>query len=90
MMEPYYNEPMFSQYPDVLTVKQLQEALNVGRSTAYKLVQSGEIPSFKIGTAMRIPKNELISYLHGQLESCYNAICSDQTNLSCQKGIGDC
>jgi len=89
-MQTYYNEPMFSKYPDVLTVKQLQEALNVGRSTAYKLVQSGEIPSFKIGTTMRIPKSGLISYLHGQLESCYNAICSDQTKLSCQKGVSDC
>ena len=89
MMQEYYNDSMFVQYPDVLTVKQLQDALGVGRTTAYKLVRDGEIPSFKIGTATRIPKGGLISYLHDRLETCYNN-CSDWANLSCQKGNGDC
>lgn len=81
---------LFSQYPDILTVKQLQDALNICRTCAYGLVSTGEIPSFKIGSAIRIPKSGVISYLHDNMELCYNYACSDQVNPGCQKGDGDC
>lgn len=42
--------------PDVLTISDLQRLLNVGRSTAYRLVSSGEIGCVRIGRAIRIPK----------------------------------
>lgn len=89
-MQSYYEVPMFTQYPDVLSVKRLQEVLGIGRSKAYELVQSEAIPSFKIGTSTKIPKGGVLCYLYGQMEDWYNAIHSDQTNLSCQKGVGDC
>ena len=81
---------LFTQYPDVLTVKQLQDALNIGRSCAYGLVSTGEFPSFRIGSAIRIPKPGVISYLHDNMEFCYNYACSDQVNPGCQKGDSDC
>jgi excisionase family DNA binding protein len=59
----------FSSYGDVLTVKDLQSALQIGRSTAYKLLQEGEISSIRIGDSYRIPKRYLIDYVYG---SCYN------------------
>jgi len=89
-MREIFDSNMFEQYPDILTVKQLQSALNIGRSSAYNLINSGEIPFFKIGTVIRIPKAGIISYLHDSLESCYNNGRSDWANLSCQKGNGDC
>lgn len=47
---------MLSNYPDVLTVKQLAEALNIGLNAAYELVNRHEIGAKRIGRAIRIPK----------------------------------
>ena len=45
---------LFENYPDMLTVDQLGQALHIGRTMAYRLVNSGEIPSLRFGTAIRI------------------------------------
>ena len=50
---------MFNSYPDVLSVKQLCEILDIGKNTAYRLLQSGEIKSIKIGKVYKIPKRYL-------------------------------
>ena len=55
---------MFNSYPDVLSVKQLCEILNIGKNTAYRLLQSGEIKSIKIGKVYKIPKKEVRRYLN--------------------------
>ena len=55
---------MFNSYPDVLSVKQLCEILDIGKNTAYRLVQSGEIKSIKIGKVYKIPKKEVRRYLN--------------------------
>lgn len=47
---------MFSEYADVVTVKQLQQMLNIGRSKAYFLLQSKEIKAKRIGRDYRIAK----------------------------------
>ena len=54
---------MFNSYPDVLSVKQLCEILDIGKNTAYKLLQSGEIKSIKIGKVYKIPKKCLKEYI---------------------------
>lgn len=54
---------MFNSYPDVLSVKQLCEILDIGKNTAYRLLQSGEIKSIKIGKVYKIPKKEVRRYL---------------------------
>ena len=54
---------MLNQYDEVLTVAELQEILNIGRNTAYALLNSGEIPSFRIGKKWRIPKDAVLHYL---------------------------
>ena len=54
---------MLTQYDDVLTVSELQEALQIGRNAAYALLQSGEIGSFRVGRKYRIPKSSVIEYL---------------------------
>ena len=59
---------MFSEYPDVLTVAQLQKALGIGRNTAYNLVNEGLIKSVRFGKSIRVPKLWLIDYV---LSSCY-------------------
>ncbi|WP_046176512.1 helix-turn-helix domain-containing protein [Domibacillus indicus] len=47
---------MFNSYDDLVPLEDLMEILDIGRNKAYELLQSGEIKSFKIGKAYRIPK----------------------------------
>lgn len=57
------HDNLFSEYPDVLTVHQVREALGIGRSGVYKLLEKGHIKCFKIGNAYKIPKSALIEYI---------------------------
>jgi excisionase family DNA binding protein len=54
---------LFERYPDVLTVHQAREALGVGRTGVYKLIDQGLLKCFKIGNAYKIPKSALIEYV---------------------------
>ena len=54
---------MFRNYPDILTVKQVCEMLNIGRNNAYELVRSGAIKSVTIGRRIRIPKENIIRFV---------------------------
>lgn len=49
----------YEQLPLFLTVEELAETLKVGRTTAYELVRSEKIPSYRAGTQYRIPKESL-------------------------------
>ncbi len=55
---------IFKDYPDVVSVEQLMEMLQIGQVLAYKLVKSGEIKSRKIGREYKIPKVNVIAYLN--------------------------
>ena len=55
---------IFKDYPDVLSVKEVCQALQVGRVGVYRLLESGEIYSFKIGKVYKIPKDSLITYIN--------------------------
>ena len=55
---------MFKQYPDVVSVSQLQEMLGgIGRNSAYNLMKSGKIKSVRVGRIYKIPKANIIKYL---------------------------
>ena len=58
-------QKMFSKYPDVISIKELTIMLNIGKNTAYELLESGELKSIKIGKQYRIPKHFVIEYLSG-------------------------
>jgi excisionase family DNA binding protein len=47
------------QMPDCLTIDQARSVLQLSRNTLYKLVTSGEVPSFRLGAQIRIAKTEL-------------------------------
>ena len=55
---------LFERYPDVMTVHQAREALGVGRTGVYKLIDQGLLKCFKIGKAYKIPKTALIEYIN--------------------------
>jgi len=60
---------MFLEFSDVLTIEDMQNALGVGRSTAYRLIKSGKVKHLRIGKHIKIPKRYLIDYI---IAECYN------------------
>lgn len=54
---------MFPDYPDIVTVHQIQAMLGVSRHAVYDLIGGGWIPALKIGNAFRIPKINVINYV---------------------------
>lgn len=52
-------------YPDVMTVEDLMEFLQIGRSVAYRMLKNGEIKSIRIGNRVyRIPKNYVADWMN--------------------------
>ncbi|MCC8356372.1 MAG: helix-turn-helix domain-containing protein [Oscillospiraceae bacterium] len=56
-----YND--FSDLPFTISVKDLMELLGVSHNTAYNLVRSGAIRSYRIGRQIRIRKSDLQAYM---------------------------
>lgn len=54
---------MFPDYPDIVTVRQLQEMLGVSRHLAYDLINNGEVQAVKIGNSFKIPKVSVIHFV---------------------------
>ena len=54
---------MFENYPDILTLKQVQNMLHIGRNSMLDLIYSGEIEAFKIKGKWRILKSDLILFI---------------------------
>jgi len=54
---------MFNEYPDIMTVEQLAKALNIGKNSAYALVNSRTIGSKRIGRKIIVPKSCVIDYV---------------------------
>lgn len=54
---------MLNNTKDILTLKELQELLHIGKNTALQLVQSGEIEAFRVGNRWRVMKESVAKYL---------------------------
>ena len=48
---------------EIITVEELMEFLQIGKSTAYQLLDSGEIKASRIGRKWKIPKNAVYEYI---------------------------
>ncbi|MEA5039026.1 MAG: helix-turn-helix domain-containing protein [Clostridiaceae bacterium] len=58
---------MLEDYPDIMTVHEVMEALGLSKNTLYALIHSKIIPAFRIGPKMwRVKKVDLIEYLNAQ------------------------
>lgn len=53
----------YDELPVVLSVSDLAKVLQIGRTSAYALVNSGAIHVIRIGKSIRIPRNALLDYL---------------------------
>ena len=54
---------MFEQYPDILTVEEVCEALRMGFNAVYDLLNDGKLKAYKNGRVWRITKQALIQYV---------------------------
>ena len=54
---------MFEQYPDILTVEDVCEALRMGYNAVYDLLNEGKLKAYKNGRVWRITKQALIQYV---------------------------
>ena len=54
---------MYDDYNEIITVGQLAELLQIGMNTAYKLINSGEIESFRVHNVHRIQRSAVTDYI---------------------------
>ncbi|GAA2053345.1 MULTISPECIES: helix-turn-helix domain-containing protein [Streptomyces] len=53
---------------EALTVPEVMAALRLSRFKVYDLIRSGEIRSFTIGRARRVPATEIPAYIRKRME----------------------
>lgn len=55
---------MLNSYPDILTVTQTSEILQISKKSVYKLIHSNQLQAKKIASHYRIQKKSLIEFLN--------------------------
>jgi excisionase family DNA binding protein len=54
---------LFREYPDIVSVGQMYEMLNISTKTGYRLLKNNAINHFKIGKTYKIPKLHIFEYI---------------------------
>ena len=54
---------MLREYPDVMNIEQMSQALGVSTKTGYGLLKNGKVACLKVVRAYRIPKVHLLTYM---------------------------
>lgn len=62
---------------DLLTTRQLQELLQVDRTTIYRMLNEGRIPGFKVGGQWRFSRDTIEAWLQEQARSLEEAPAGD-------------
>ena len=52
-----------NQYPDVLTLYECQQILQVSRGTMLRLLHENEIPAFRVGNRWRIQRKAMLEFI---------------------------
>ncbi len=55
-----------ADFPELLTVKEVQLKMRISKAGVYNLINSGQIPLIKIGSRKLIPKKEFLIWLKEQ------------------------
>ena len=56
-------ERPFDDYPDVVSVEEIQQMLRIGKNAVYTLLKDGEIKSIKVGKRYIVPKKHVAEFL---------------------------
>lgn len=54
---------MLNTTDDVLTIKDVQRILKIGKNNALKLLQEDDLHSFRVGNSYRIMREELVAFI---------------------------
>jgi len=54
---------MFKEYPDILTIPQVAQALGIGRKAAYALVNEKKLGAIRVGRTIKVPKPMLVEFV---------------------------
>lgn len=55
-----------TDFPELLTVKEVQSKMRISKAGVYNLINSGQIPLVQIGNRKLIPKKEFLIWLKEQ------------------------
>ena len=64
----YNREQEVVWYPDILNTNDVRDILDIGKDTMYRLLETGEIKSIRIGRVYKIPKKCLEEYIRRHVE----------------------
>lgn len=62
-----FKQSRLDEYRDILSPRDVQNILGIGRNKVYELLQNGTIKNFKIGRGRKIPKRCLEDYINHML-----------------------
>ena len=54
---------IFSEYPDVVGIKEICKMLGIGKDKAYELVKNGELRKIPCSRSVKVPKISVIEYI---------------------------
>ena len=54
---------MYERIPEIMTLKECQHILKVGKNTMLELLHTNQIDGFKIGSRWKIPKESIVEFL---------------------------
>jgi len=54
---------MLENKDEIVTIKEMMELLNIGKNTAYRLLENGDIKAFRIGNRWKISLKAVYKYI---------------------------
>lgn len=54
---------MLNNTPDILTLKEVCATLKIGKNTALRLLQCGDLEGFRVGNQWRVTKESLFAFI---------------------------
>ena len=54
---------MYPYIPEIMTFKECQQFLKIGKNTLLDLIHNREIDAFKIGNRWKIPKEGVVEFI---------------------------
>jgi excisionase family DNA binding protein len=64
-----FSSPQIEETKILLSADELARELGVGRTTAYALLWSGQIPSMKIGRLRKIRREDVEAFIEARMEN---------------------
>ena len=62
-------DELLKNYPPALSISDVAKILNITPATVRRHIKRNDLPHIKVGRLVRIPKDSLIGYLHGDFTS---------------------